>query len=132
MRLREPQDPQLPARITRAYLLSLVLHVLLAALFVIQPFTSDATAEISGAPETVRMDQRAPKHQAVAMKAPPKLPKSAVVLPAAQKFVPRPRELSVIVPSASPMPTPLPQSSPLVALPVSPIALPSAALVSVR
>ncbi len=78
------------------------------------------------------MDQRAPTHQAVAMKAPPKLPKSAVVIPAAQKFVPRPRELSVIVPSAPPMPTPLPQASPLVALPQSPIALPSAALVSVR
>ena len=124
-------DPELRIRTTLAYVASIALHGILAALFVIQPTQSNATAEISGSSEQVTMERSSPNHAA----RPPELPRATklpVVVVAPHKAVPRPRELSVIVPSAPPLPTPLPQASPLPVVPLTPVAVPSVAVVAME
>ena len=154
---RDPLDPRRRERLTGSYLLSLILHAIMAALV----FTLATSSSQEGASESVAggtvvtLEQRAPVVAVAAVPAQqaapiPHVPHVAPVVHHAplveaktRPIPPQHQELSTFAPSAPPNPTPLPQASlqpnvqpttpvyevnPSTGLPTVPTSVPSAPL----
>jgi hypothetical protein len=121
---RDPLDRRYPERLTAASAVSLVLHALLALLLftvLVSSSREGATENVSGG-EVVTLERRAPvqvaKETAAAAAIPvPHVDRIAPVRhaplaqPVHQQPPPQLHDLSVVRPSASPIPKPLPQQS---------------------
>lgn len=160
MHARDPRDRKYPERLSLSYVVSCIIHVLLALLL----FSIASSSSNEGASESTRGGEIVTlEHRAVVAAQPAPAPSTVPPIPHAPVIAPTPRhapapqtaaqrqpqnvhELAKIVPHASPNPKPVPQSSaqpnpqptqqvfepkPEQAVPAVPISVPTAQAIAV-